>query len=73
MEEIKMEVTYNEKTDLLYLRMDTQKQKILNKRIDDDVVLDIGKKNKIIGIEIMNASEKVNLNEIISLNIKEKK
>ena len=68
-----MEVTYNEKTDLLYLRMDTQKQKILNKKIDDDVVLDIGKKNKIIGIEIMNASEKVNLNEIISLNIKEKK
>ena len=73
MEEIKMEVTYNEKTDLLYLRMDTQKQKILNKRIDDDVVLDIGKKNKIIGIEIMNASEKVNLNEIISLKIKEKR
>ncbi len=68
-----MEVTYNEKTDLLYLRMDTQKQKILNKRIDDDVVLDIGKKNKIIGIEIMNASEKVNLNEIISLKIKEKR
>ena len=68
-----MEVTYNEKTDLLYLRMDSQKQHVINKKIDDDVVLDIGKKNKIIGIEIMNASEKVNLNEIIPLYVKEKR
>ena len=58
---------------MLYLRIDFQKQHIINKRIDDDVVLNIGKKNKIIGIEIMNASEKVNLSEIIPLNIKERK
>ncbi len=64
-----MEVMYNDKTDLLYIRIDPKEQEVLNKRINDDIVLDIGEGNKIIGIEIMNAKENVNLKEIFPIKI----
>ncbi|MBI3741294.1 MAG: DUF2283 domain-containing protein [Chloroflexi bacterium] len=52
-----MQITYNVKTDLLYLRLDERKQEVLNKRLSDDVVLDIGEGDRIIGIEILDASK----------------
>ena len=62
-----MEVMYNDKTDLLYIRLDPEQQEVLNKRVNEDIVLDIGKGDKIIGIKIMNAREKVNLKEIFPI------
>jgi len=44
-----MEILYNSKTDLLYLRLDDRKQEVLNKRISDDIVIDIGDANRIRG------------------------
>ena len=44
-----MEILYNSKTDLLYLRLDDRKQEVLNKRISDDIVIDIGDANRILG------------------------
>ncbi len=64
-----MEITYNEKTNLLYLRIDPKSQNVVNQRIEEGVVLDIGEEGKIIGIEIMNASEKVNLKELFPIKI----
>ena len=63
-----MEVVYNEKTDLLYIRMDSKKQKTINQRINENIVLDIGSKGKIIGIEILDASENINLSELFPVN-----
>jgi len=62
-------IFYNDKTDLLYIRLDTIKQDIVNKRVSEEVVLDIGKEEKIIGIEIMNASKNVNLEKILPVRI----
>ena len=56
-----MHVSYNDKTDLLYIRLDDRRQEVINKRVSDDVVLDIGEGDKIIGIEILDASKHVNL------------
>jgi uncharacterized protein YuzE len=36
-----MQILYNAKTDLLYIRLDDQKQAVINKRLAEDVVLDI--------------------------------
>jgi uncharacterized protein YuzE len=55
-----MNIVYNAKTDLLYLRLDGKKHKVINKRVSDDVVLDMGEKGAIIGIEIMDASKHIN-------------
>jgi uncharacterized protein YuzE len=57
----RMHVSYNDKTDLLYIRLDDRRQEVINRRVSDDVVLDIGEGDKIIGIEILDASKHVNL------------
>jgi len=56
-----MQISYDSKSDLLYIRLETDIQEITNKRITEDVVFDIGNNDKIIGIEIMDASKNVNL------------
>ncbi len=65
-----MKIIYNDKTDLLYLRLDERKQDIINRRASEDVVLDIGKGNKIIGIEILDASKHVNLDDLLPIKYK---
>ena len=62
-----MEILYNSKTDLLYLRLDDRKQEVLNKRISDDIVIDIGDDNRIVGIEIVDASRNLNLDRLLPL------
>lgn len=63
-----MDIHYNNKTDLLYMRLDDSKHEITNKRISDEVVLDIDDEGKIIGIEIMDASKNINLKNILPVN-----
>ncbi|MCH8838821.1 MAG: DUF2283 domain-containing protein [Candidatus Marinimicrobia bacterium] len=60
-----MRIQYDDKTDLLYFRLDESKQDIINKRVTDNVVLDIGKDNRIVGIEILEASKHVSLESLL--------
>ena len=60
-----MEILYNTKTDLLYIRLDQRKQKVVNKRPSEDIVLDIGEGDRIVGIEIMDASKHLDLDGIL--------
>jgi uncharacterized protein YuzE len=60
-----MNITYNDKTDMLYIRLNVKKHSVTNRRVDEDIVLDVGAKAQIIGIEIMNASRHVRLEEIL--------
>ena len=63
--EKKMQILYNDKTDLLYLRLDERKQEVINKRLSEDIVLDIGEDGRIVGIEILDASKHLNLQELL--------
>ncbi len=60
-----MQIHYNSKTDLLYLRLETAEQPVINKRVTEDIVLDLGAGDKIIGIEILDASNHVNLEKLM--------
>ncbi len=62
-----MQVFYNSKSDLLYLRLDERKQQVINQRLSEDIVLDIGEDNKIVGIEILDASNHVNLESLLPI------
>ena len=64
----KMNILYNDRTDLLYIRLDNKKQDVINKRVSEDIVLDIGERNKIIGIEILDASKHVTLERLFPIN-----
>jgi uncharacterized protein YuzE len=60
-----MNIVYNDKTDLLYIRFDDRKQDVINKRVSEDIVLDVGENEKIIGIEILEASKHVALDRLL--------
>ena len=60
-----MNIVYNDKTDLLYIRLDDRKQEVINKRIAEDIVLDIGENDRIVGIEILDASRHVTLDKLL--------
>jgi len=62
-----MQVQYNAKTDLLYIRLDNQTQPVINRRVSEDVVLDIGENDRIVGIEILDASRHVDLGMLLPI------
>lgn len=61
----KMNILYNDKTDLLYIRLDDRKQEVINRRVSDDIVLDVGENDKVIGIEVLDASKHVSLERLL--------
>jgi len=63
-----MHVSYNDKSDLLYIRLDDRKQEVINRRVSDDIVLDIGEGDKIIGIEILDASKHIHLDRLLPVS-----
>ncbi len=65
-----MTVNYDQKKDLLYLRLDHSQHEVTNKRVSDEVVLDIGEDGKIIGIEILDASIHVQLETLLPVDFK---
>ncbi len=68
-----MNISYDDKTDLLYIRLDDTGQEVVNRRLDEDIVLDIGKGERIVGIEILDASKHVNLESLLPVKYDVKK
>ncbi|MCL4378066.1 MAG: DUF2283 domain-containing protein [Actinobacteria bacterium] len=62
-----MKIIYDNLTDVLYIRLDERTQKVMNKQIADDIVLDLGKDEKLVGIEIINASKHIKINNLLQL------
>ena len=60
-----MRISYDDRTDLLYIRLDERRQPVENVRATEDVVLDMGESGKIVGIEILEASKHVNLEDLL--------
>ncbi len=60
-----MQIVYNARTDLLYLRLDERKQQVINRRVSEDIVLDVAEDEKIVGIEILDASKHLNLEGLL--------
>lgn len=60
-----MNIVYNDKTDILYIRLDDKKQEVVNRRVSEDIVLDMGENDRIVGIEILDASKHVSLDKLL--------
>lgn len=60
-----MQIVYDARNDLLYLRLDDRQQPVVNERVSEDIVLDIGEGGQIVGIEILDASRRVNLRRLL--------
>ena len=60
-----MKIYYDDQKDLLCLRFDERSQEIENQRLTEYIVLDIGEGGRIVGIEILDASQHVRLEGIL--------
>jgi uncharacterized protein YuzE len=60
-----MQIHYDAKTDLLYLRLDDEKQPVVNRRVSEDIVLDIGSDDRVVAIEILDASRHVRMEKLL--------
>jgi uncharacterized protein YuzE len=64
-----MKIQYDSKTDLLYLRFDERRQQVVNKRVSEGIVLDIGDGDKVVGIEILDASKTLSLEKLLPVEM----
>jgi uncharacterized protein YuzE len=64
-----MQIMYNAETDLLYLRLDDRKQQLISKRLSEDIVLSLGQDDRIVGIEILDASQHLNLQGLFAFGV----
>jgi len=60
-----MIISYDTVADLLCLRFDDRRQEVVNKRVSEDVVLDMGEDDKLVGIEILDASTHLDLGKLL--------
>lgn len=60
-----MDARYDKKVDAMYIRFNTKKPLIKKTlKLNEEIMLDIGEDEKIVGIEILGASNKINKKEI---------
>jgi len=63
-----MKVSYDEKVDTLYLQLGTRKPEGVIE-ISEGVNLDVTEDGKIVGIEILNSSQKININTFLTYQL----
>ena len=63
-----MQVHYDDRTDLLYIRLDDPPQEVLNRDVSEGVTLDIGADERIVGIEILDASRRLDLRQVLPVS-----
>ena len=63
-----MQVQYDDRTDLLYTRFDGPPQEVLNRDVAEGVTLDIGAGDRIVGIEILDASRRLDLRQTLPVS-----
>ena len=62
-----MQIIYNARTDLICIQIDEANQTVLNRQISDDVVVDIGEDEQLVGIEILDASKNLDLTKLLPI------
>lgn len=63
-----MRITYDPKYDLLYIKL-SEAEKVICKQVDEDIAFDIDETGKLVGIEVLSASEHLALNNLLPVEI----
>ena len=64
-----MEISLDLKADALYIKFQEGKF-AKNKKIDDDTLIDLDAKGRLLGIEILNVTKKVPVKELSGVHVK---
>jgi len=63
-----MRITYDPKYDAVYLKFG-EVEKVLCREIDEDITFDLDAQGRLVGIEILSASEHINLSHLLPVEI----
>lgn len=63
-----MRITYDTQADAIYIRL-REGEFARNREVDPGLVLDIGLNDELLGIEILDASTRVNVSDIANISI----
>ena len=63
-----MHITYDTKADAIYIRLG-EGDFARNREVEPGVVLDMGPNEELLGIEILDASTRVNMSDIANISI----
>jgi uncharacterized protein YuzE len=66
--EVNMRITYDPKYDLLYIKLG-EAEKVLCKEVDEDITFDVDSEGKLVGIEILSASEHLKLGTLLPVEM----
>jgi len=61
-------ITYDPKYDLLYIKFG-EAEKVLCKEVDEDITFDVDSEGKLVGIEILSASEHLKLDALLPVEL----
>lgn len=64
-----MNITYDSKTDVLYIKLKDNAKFLKNKKIDNNTIVDIGKDGEFIGIEFLSASSRYDIQRFVIENL----
>ena len=60
-----MKISYYQETDTLYIDLEVNSTSVESEEIADGIVVDYDEEGRVVGIEIENAKERVNLSNLI--------
>lgn len=63
-----MRITYDPKYDLLYIKLG-KAGKVLCKEVDEDITFDVDESGKLVGIEVLSASEHLDLSTLLPVEM----
>ncbi len=67
-----MKIYYNPKDDLLRITLKESKE-VRNERYNDDIVFDVDKEDKVVGIEIFDAAKYLEIGDLLSVTLVQEK
>jgi len=59
-----MKISYDTSKDLLYIRFDVTEQKVDTICVNDNIIIELGDQNKLVGIEVLDASTAIALDQL---------
>jgi uncharacterized protein YuzE len=63
-----MKITYDPYADAMYIYTNGVKRVDKTKEVENDLLVDLGKKNELLGIEMLSVSKKIPKKELKSVN-----
>jgi len=67
-----MKISYDTKYDILYIKFQNGDAQVTTRSLADDIALDLDEAGRVVGLEILSASEHVDLNELLPVAVTKK-